>query len=521
MSRVSCFILILIVLSCYIIQSDAAKILAYFPTPCFSHQVVFRSLTEELARRGHEVTVITTDPEFTKTTAPANLNEVDVHDLSYSMWREHFLKTSTGNKDDLYNQITVIHKIMNEIIEKQLLSKEVKEVIDLKNKYDLVIIEAFPRHLLILSHLFKVPMILFSSFGSSFINYHTFGAPTHELLYPDNIRQRLYNLTMWEKVIDLYNVHSIKHFYDRFEDNENAMLRRVFGDVPSIDELKNNVDLLFLNIHPIWEGIRPVPRSVVHIRGINEKPEKQLPTDLKTYLDSSKNGVIYISFGTNVKPSLLPPERIKNVVNVMSALPYDVLLKWDKDVLEGKSNNIKLANWLPQSDLLRHPKIKLFITQGGLQSTDEAINAGVPLIGIPMHGDQWYNVEQYSHFKIGMKLDWETMTEETLKDAVTKVIEDKSYRQNVIDLRNLMNDHPQPPLERAVRWTEYVIRHSGARHLRAPAANMPWHQYYELELVSTVLSIFIIGLMILVLVIVQLFKIVKKVIAKETKVKSN
>ena len=71
-----------------------------------------------------------------------------------------------------------------------------------------------------------------------------------------------------------------------------------------------------------------------------------------------------------------------------------------------------------------HPKIKLFITQGGLQSTDEAISAGVPLIGIPMLGDQWFNVERIIYHKIGVGLDMETMTEEDLIGAIDKIITD-------------------------------------------------------------------------------------------------
>lgn len=69
--------------------------------------------------------------------------------------------------------------------------------------------------------------------------------------------------------------------------------------------------------------------------------------------------------------------------------------------------------------------MKLFITQGGLQSTDEAIDATVPLIGIPMLGDQWYNVEKYVHHKIGLQLDITTLTENDFKNAVKTVIEDK------------------------------------------------------------------------------------------------
>lgn len=72
-----------------------------------------------------------------------------------------------------------------------------------------------------------------------------------------------------------------------------------------------------------------------------------------------------------------------------------------------------------------HPNIKLFITQGGLQSTDESIAAAVPLIGVPMLGDQWYNAEQYVYHKIGMQLAIDTLTEDILKDAIETVIKDK------------------------------------------------------------------------------------------------
>lgn len=71
-----------------------------------------------------------------------------------------------------------------------------------------------------------------------------------------------------------------------------------------------------------------------------------------------------------------------------------------------------------------HPNIKLFITQGGLQSTDEAIIAGVPLIGVPMLGDQWYNVEQYVRHKIGVRLDMESLTKKKFLDAIQTVISD-------------------------------------------------------------------------------------------------
>lgn len=64
------------------------------------------------------------------------------------------------------------------------------------------------------------------------------------------------------------------------------------------------------------------------------------------------------------------------------------------------------------------------MTQGGLQSTDEAIIAGVPLIGIPMFSDQFFNIEKYEYHKIGVRLDLGVLTEEKFNKAITKVILD-------------------------------------------------------------------------------------------------
>lgn len=67
----------------------------------------------------------------------------------------------------------------------------------------------------------------------------------------------------------------------------------------------------------------------------------------------------------------------------------------------------------------------MFITQGGLQSTDETLTAGVPVIAFPMSVDQWYNAEKYVHNGVGIKLDISTVTEEILSEAINKVIGDE------------------------------------------------------------------------------------------------
>ncbi|XP_072946224.1 UDP-glycosyltransferase UGT5-like [Epargyreus clarus] len=457
---------------------DLAKILAIFPTPSISHQVVFRPITHELAKRGHEVVVITTDPAYSKGGAPPNLTEIDIHDVSYKQWKETMIKYGTNKQND-----RIYSKVIISIFEKQVITNEVMNLVNKKEKFDLLLTEACVRPALVFSHIFKAPVIQVSSFGSMLGMDSLIGSPTHPLLYPVPLRRRIYNLTMLEKVKELYYHNELNSAYESAISDEDAMLRKVFGpETPSLRELEKNVDLFLFNIHPIWASNQPVPPNVIYVGGIHQNPSQRLPQDLELYLNSSTHGVIYVSFGTNVQTSLLPSDGTSTIAKAFSKLPYDVLWKWDSDELPGRPRNVRISKWLPQSDLLRHPKIKLFITQGGLQSTDEAITAGVPVIGIPMLADQWWNSEKYLLHKIGLKLEFGSFTEEEFASAVNTVIEDKSYRQNIIRLRSIMYDQPQSPLERAIWWIEHVLRHGGAKHLRAPAANMSWTEYYELEI---------------------------------------
>jgi glucuronosyltransferase len=51
------------------------------------------------------------------------------------------------------------------------------------------------------------------------------------------------------------------------------------------------------------------------------------------------------------------------------------------------------------------------------------------------------------------------------------------------ELSAVIRNQPQSALDRAVYWTEYVIRHKGAPHLRSVAADLPWYQYLLLDVI--------------------------------------
>lgn len=71
--------------------------------------------------------------------------------------------------------------------------------------------------------------------------------------------------------------------------------------------------------------------------------------------------------------------------------------------------------------LSAHPNVRVFITHGGLLSTQEAIYHGLPLIGIPIFGDQDLNMQKVASLGIGIKLDFNKLTREDLLNALKTI----------------------------------------------------------------------------------------------------
>lgn len=62
------------------------------------------------------------------------------------------------------------------------------------------------------------------------------------------------------------------------------------------------------------------------------------------------------------------------------------------------------------------------MTHGGLLSTQEAVVRGIPIVGIPIYGDQGYNLAKIVSAGIGIKLDVGNITTETVLWAVNEVL---------------------------------------------------------------------------------------------------
>jgi glucuronosyltransferase len=84
-------------------------------------------------------------------------------------------------------------------------------------------------------------------------------------------------------------------------------------------------------------------------------------------------------------------------------------------------------------------------------------------------------------------------------------------------LSAVYKDQPQTPLERAVYWTEYVIRHKGAPHLRSAAADLSWYQYLLLDVMLVLATGALLVVFIFYIMLRTLHKILKRTADRKQK----
>ncbi len=74
-----------------------------------------------------------------------------------------------------------------------------------------------------------------------------------------------------------------------------------------------------------------------------------------------------------------------------------------------------------------HSNVKLFISHGGLLGTSEAVYEGVPILGIPIFGDQRTNVKTIEVNGAGELLEYNDITENVVLEKIQRLINDPKY----------------------------------------------------------------------------------------------
>lgn len=69
------------------------------------------------------------------------------------------------------------------------------------------------------------------------------------------------------------------------------------------------------------------------------------------------------------------------------------------------------------------------MTHGGLLGVQEAMAAGTVMMGIPLGGDQFENIDMIVKHDLGMRLDLDSITAETFGHALNRTLKNETYRQ--------------------------------------------------------------------------------------------
>lgn len=134
MKKIFSFVLILFIVFRI---SFSARILASVFIPFVGHQLPFRPLWKELAKKGHEITLLTTDPM--KDPLSNNIKEIDLSG-SYEVLQKENIKEI--HKEQYFSNSMYKSTVLDAIVEWQLSQTETKDLIENgKDNFDVLIVD--------------------------------------------------------------------------------------------------------------------------------------------------------------------------------------------------------------------------------------------------------------------------------------------------------------------------------------------------------------------------------------------
>ncbi|XP_072948816.1 UDP-glycosyltransferase UGT5-like isoform X2 [Epargyreus clarus] len=474
--------------------ADAANILIVTPFSSKSHYIMLSPIGLELAKRGHNVTIITSIKQLNP---PPNYHQVMVENKE--IW------DVMGTKRPVIFDMTrkSFEEFLNEVLwngglgfaEMALKSTHLQEFLRKNNTFDLVISEQFYQESLnILAYKYKAPLVLIATTGICMKHNLVVGNPLQLNTIIFEALDLKDHTSIWGRLRNIY-ITAYEYVWWKYWylGKQEALMKKYIPDleepVPSLFGVQKNTSLLLINTHFSFDPPMALLPNIVEIGGLHlSRSNSSLPKDLQDILDTSKNGVVYMNFGSNVVVSEMDQQKLMAFFNVFRKLKQTVLMKWEKDTVENKPDNVVIQKWFPQREIFEHPNIKVFISHGGLIGTQEATFNGIPILGVPIYADQYNNLELAEKHGFGKILEYQDISEVTLGESLNEILNDESYKRNAEEVAKRFKDRPMTPLETTIWWLEYVIRHEGATFMKSEARNMSWFKYFMLDIYVVVIT---------------------------------
>ncbi|XP_076672154.1 UDP-glucosyltransferase 2 [Andrena cerasifolii] len=480
---------VLAVIACVVFGARGARILALFSASAKSHYNVFEPLLKRLSEKGHAVVSVNYFPQkvplsnFTDVDISGSKNLVGAIPLAMfeNMPKWVGMKILLGDFSVSTCDTVLDHP-------------KVKQIIQAKEKFDVFITEIFITDCCLgMAHVLNIPIVVgaISSVSLPWSN-EIMRNPEIPSYIPNWASGYTDQMDFFERSANLLFFLGTKLGYRYLSDTLSyEIAKKHFGDdLPDLDTLRSKTSLILTNGHSAISTPRALAPGFKELGGIHipTSGPQPLPNDLQDYLDAQgKHGVVYFSLGSQVDPSTMRNETLATFYKAFEQLPQQILWKCPEQRMPKLPKNVRSIEWAPQLSILCHPNVRLFITHGGLLGTQEAVYCGVPILGMPLFGDQHLNMAYFVKKGLALQLGYGRLSYEPVSKALNELLTNKSFAETARKASLQFRDRQVPPLEEGVYWIEYLIRH-GPNSLKTAASNLTWYQYLLLDVLLAMVT---------------------------------
>ncbi|XP_007496418.2 UDP-glucuronosyltransferase 2A1 isoform X7 [Monodelphis domestica] len=357
-----------------------------------------------------------------------------------------------------------------------------------KGKFDILISDpVFPCGDLVALKL-GIPFVYSLRFSpASTVEKHCGKVPYPPSYVPAVLSELTDKMSFSDRIRNFVSYHLQDYMFNTLWSPWDSYYSKILGRPTTLCETMGKAEMWLIRTYWDFEFPRPYLPNFEFVGGLHCKPAKPLPEEMEKFVQSSgDHGIVVFSLGSMVKN--LTDEKSNVIAAALAQIPQKVLWRYKGKKPATLGPNTKTYDWIPQNDLLGHPKTKAFITHGGTNGIYEAIYHGIPMVGVPMFADQPDNIAHMKAKGAAVEVNFNKMTTADLLNALKTVINDPSYKENAMRLSRIHHDQPVKPLDRAVFWIEFVMRHKGAKHLRPAAHDLTWYQYHSLDVIGFLLA---------------------------------
>ncbi|TMS37612.1 hypothetical protein L596_004508 [Steinernema carpocapsae] len=489
---------------------DAYKILVYSPKIGHSHVKFLGFIADTLVEAGNDVTVllpevhpIIVDTNGTRLAkiVPVEVDErireiFDVEDAIKNYWTL-----------DAQNPLSQLSMFKDYLKSAEMLCEDFLKKTDVlqwikDEKFDVVISEAFDvcfigsyKALGIRAHIVASATFLFET-----VSYAA-GVPFPPSTIPSSISGLLDQMSFTERAKNLMGVGVIHMWMGGMMAVHQSVIDRKFGKgYSNVLEEISDCSLIITNSDPLLDFPRPTLDKVINIGGVSIPVPKPLDKSWEDKMALREMNVL-VSFGSIAKAHLMPMEMKKSILRVFLQFP-NVTFFWKYETSEDEiamslPPNVIISKWVPQNDLLNHKKMSLFITHAGMNSILEAANRGVPLLCIPVFGDQMRNAKTVVKAGIGEEMNkLELLDSGAMAKKVRRMLEENKYQKAAVRLAEMMANRPISQKEHLVRSVEFVARFGRLPNMKPASVKLTFAEYYLLDIIA----VFVVSVLVVVVV---------------------